>query len=651
MDAASQTPLKSPTSLTTRALRLALFRIGLVSMCAGLISYFVNQLAIEDDVRKRLVLSVEQTLQRESLPFREIMDAQRNFLAEFKDMDARADEKKKLVRDFDEIFYRHEDGSYTQRPGLFEGQALSDGRRYAEMSATYAPDIAPNDDVKARFALSYLLSHKYGSANKGRMFNFYGVVPEKGFPIYQSADIAKAFTYSGPDALRLETFEFYKRGFGSASHDTVFTLMYWDASNKAWMTTLATPDVADASGKHRILACVDVLLDELMTRTAKPSLPGAYSTIFLADADGTLIYHPQYLEAIKSSEGKASIRSLKIVDDYPMLGATQGLAPGKAKVVETHDDIIALGLIPGTPWVLSVHYPRALMTPSIVKNLVILAVLGVVTLLVEIFVLRSILLNQVAHPLSRLIQATRTVRLFKERLDHDVLPIRSHDEIGELAREFSQMADRIYDARDQLESKVQERTAALEEANRQLLALSSTDGLTGIANRRRFDQALESEWQRAQRSDGVLSLALIDVDWFKKYNDHYGHQAGDDCLRSVAHTLQSNAMRAGDLVARYGGEEFAVISSSVDQDHVLDFAQRLCSALEALALPHEASPLGHVTASVGVAVAAPKVHESSSELLKRADEALYRAKSRGRNQVVLADADDLSPMAHPLDGE
>jgi diguanylate cyclase (GGDEF)-like protein len=633
----AQTPVKSSTSLTARALRLALFRIGLVSVCAGLISYFVNQLRIEEDVHKRLVLSVEQTLQRESLPFREIMDAQRNFLTEFKDIYSRPDEKKKLLRDFDEIFYRHEDGSYTQRPGLFEGKALADGRRFGEMSATYAPDIAPNDDTKVRFALSYILSHKYGSSNKGRFFNFYGVVPEKGFPIFQAADIAKVFTYSGPDALKLETFEFYQRGFAAASKDTLFTLMYWDPSNKAWMTTIATPDVADASGKHQMLACVDVLLDELMTRTAKPYLPGAHSTLFMADADGTLIYHPQFLESIKSSEGKASIKSLKITNDYPVLTASQGLLPGKVQLVETKEDIIAMGLIPGTPWVMSVHYPRALMIPSIIENLVILAVLGVFTLLVEIFVLRSILLNQVAQPLLRLIQATRTVTLFKERIDHAALPIQSADEIGELAREFSQMADHIYDARDQLESKVQERTAALEEANRQLQALSSTDSLTGIANRRRFDEVLEAEWQRAQRAGSLLSLALIDVDWFKKYNDHYGHQAGDDCLRSVANTLRAYAMRTGDLVARYGGEEFVILSVSLDRDQALKFCQSLCSELHGLALPHEASPFGRVSISIGVAVVVPAQGVSSAALVKNADEALYSAKAQGRNQAVLAD--------------
>jgi diguanylate cyclase (GGDEF)-like protein len=627
----------SHSSLSSRALRLAVLRIGLVSVCAGAISYFLNQSTIEGSVRKQLLLSTEQTLQRESLPFREIKDLQRNFLDEFKEIYARPGMEKTLVHDFDQIFYRHPDGSYTQRARLFEGDALPDGRRFGGMSATYAPDTPPNDEIKARFALSYILSHKYGSTNKGRLFNFYGVVPEKGFPIYQAADIAKAFTYTGPEALKLETYEFYYRGFGSPDHDTLFTRMYWDSSNAAWMTTVATPDVADASGKHRILACVDVLLDELMRRTAKPTMQGSHSTIFQADADGTLIYHPYFTDAIKRSEGKASIKSLNLDGYYPLLKASLSSAPGTVALVSTVNDIVAVGIIPETPWVLAVHYPRSLMKPAILQNLAIVIALGLLTLLVEIFILRSILQNQVAIPLSRLIRATQLLGLSRVRLESDVLPTQSRDEIGELARDFARMADRIQDAHEQLELNVQERTAALVAANLKLMAMSTTDGLTGIANRRRFDEVLASEWRRAQRTGSALTLAMIDVDWFKRYNDHYGHQAGDDCLRSVASMLAANAHRAGDLVARYGGEEFVLIVAGGNSESALQLVQTLCHAMEEMALPHATSPFGHVTVSIGVATVIPGEGLSATTLLKKADEALYQAKAQGRNQAVLAE--------------
>ncbi|WP_339491912.1 PAS domain-containing protein [Pseudomonas rhizophila] len=445
-------------SLTTRALRLATFRIGLVSLGAGAISYYVNSTSIEKDVTGQLLLATEQTLQRESLPFREIKDLQRNFLEEFKQTLALPGMRAKLIEDFEQIFYRHDDGSYTQRPGLFEGEPLADGRRFARMSATYAPDIPPSDDTRARFALSYLLSYKYGSSSYGRLFNFYGVVPEKGFPIYQDADIAKVFTYSGPDALELEAYEFYARGFGTPGNDTLFTRMYWDFSNNAWMTTIATPDVVDESGRHQILASVDVLLDELMARTAKPAMQGAYSSLFIADDEGTLIYHPDVMEQVKSTAGKASIRSLEMTRSLPLLGVASALTPGHAQIVQAHDDIVAMGRIPDTPWVLAVHYPRALMTPAIVSNLMIVVALGLLTLLVEILILRSILQKQVAIPLFRLIAATRQFGAGKERLCLEQLPTQSADEIGELARAFGSMAERVQGTHDHLELEVRDRT-------------------------------------------------------------------------------------------------------------------------------------------------------------------------------------------------
>jgi len=625
-------------SLTARALRLAVLRIGLVSLCAGAISYYVNLSSLEKAITTQLLLSTEQTLQRESLPFNEIKDLQRNFLNEFRSRLDNPGSRAALVQDFDRIFYRHEDGSYTQRPMLFEGEPLPDGRRFAGMSATYAPDMPPDDDIKARFALSYILSYNYGSSVQGRLFNFYGVVPEKGFPIYQQADIAKVFTYSGPDALKLETYEFYARGFASPASETLFTRMYWDASNDAWMTTVATPDVADASGKHQILACVDVLLDELMKRTASPFVDGAYSTMFIADGDGTLIYYPGKMDQVKTSEGKASIRSLGLDGDYPLLESIPALTPGKAVVVQTRDDIVAMGLVPGTPWALAVHFPRAHMVPAILNNLLIVVALGLLTLLVEIFILRSILQKQVAIPLFRLMQATRSLGLSRERLNRDRLPVRSADEIGELARDFASMADRIQDAQEQLELKVKDRTAALEEANRQLVVLSTTDGLTGIANRRHFDETLVNEWRRSVRAGTLLSLMLIDVDLFKSYNDHYGHQAGDDCLRSVANALKVHAQRAGDLVARYGGEEFVLITTTPNADSALQHAQALGEAVEALALPHARSPFGFVTVSIGLAVMVLMEEVTAQDLLKQADQALYMAKARGRNQTMLASA-------------
>ena len=163
----------------------------------------------------------------------------------------------------------------------------------------------------------------------------------------------------------------------------------------------------------------------------------------------------------------------------------------------------------------------------------------------------------------------------------------------------------------------------------------STDELTKIANRRHFDYSLKEEWRRAKRSGNYLVLAMLDVDWFKKYNDCYGHNSGDECLKNVASTLQEHFNRAGDLVARYGGEELALIFTTTHSGNALLLAESICKSIEKKQIRHEMSPFGVVTVSIGVAGVVP-VDEEPSSLLKLADTALYRAKELGRNQAVIA---------------
>jgi diguanylate cyclase (GGDEF)-like protein len=162
---------------------------------------------------------------------------------------------------------------------------------------------------------------------------------------------------------------------------------------------------------------------------------------------------------------------------------------------------------------------------------------------------------------------------------------------------------------------------------------SSTDGLTGISNRRCFDEFLEREWGRATRNHSPLSLILLDIDFFKAFNDHYGHLAGDDCLRQVAHGLARSVRRPADLVARYGGEEFASLLPDTDAKGAAWMANHFLETMNAMNIPHARSELAdHVTLSMGVATLIPLVGQSSSELVLHADQLLYEAKKNGRNQ-------------------
>ena len=190
--------------------------------------------------------------------------------------------------------------------------------------------------------------------------------------------------------------------------------------------------------------------------------------------------------------------------------------------------------------------------------------------------------------------------------------------------------------RDRLEAELLDTKAALEASNTSLAALAYTDGLTGLFNRRYYEQALDRETLRAQRRQVPLALLMLDVDHFKKYNDHYGHPAGDACLNLIGRAIQRGLRRPGDLAARYGGEEFVILLPDTDAAGAAAVAEAIRAGVEDGALPHAAAPIGFVTVSVGVCALVPDAEGKDVEtLVRQADMALYEAKQQGRNRVAV----------------
>ncbi|MGD0731994.1 MAG: diguanylate cyclase [Terracidiphilus sp.] len=175
----------------------------------------------------------------------------------------------------------------------------------------------------------------------------------------------------------------------------------------------------------------------------------------------------------------------------------------------------------------------------------------------------------------------------------------------------------------------------LQEAYRAVETLAITDALTGLANRRRFDQCLTTEWRRGLRDHNPLALLLIDVDLFKSYNDTYGHVRGDSCLKQIAEAVLDVVARPGDLVARFGGEEFAVVLPNTGNEGAMRVANDICDDIRRRKLAHSANPLGIMTVSVGCATVVPSFGQHAVNLIELADEALYNAKRSGRNQASL----------------
>jgi len=194
-----------------------------------------------------------------------------------------------------------------------------------------------------------------------------------------------------------------------------------------------------------------------------------------------------------------------------------------------------------------------------------------------------------------------------------------------------------------------EKGLALERANEQLLRLSTTDGLTGIGNRRLFDQTLQGEWQRCARNQSALSLLMIDIDHFRRYNKHYGHQTGDECLRQVTRVLAGCVKRSGELVARFDGAEFVVLLPGVDGIEARRVAERCLQQMAGARIPHADSPVAPwLTLSIGLASRVPAPRVASATLVEAAKQALTRAKHTGRARLEVFDAEPVSaPASQP----
>ncbi len=229
----------------------------------------------------------------------------------------------------------------------------------------------------------------------------------------------------------------------------------------------------------------------------------------------------------------------------------------------------------------------------------------------------------------------RAVLMLENRLGRSAFSIDRLDMVMLIAGQLAVSLDNalLYDS---MERKVATRTQLLAEANQRLELLSATDPLTGLANRRRFDEILEGELRRALRTGSSFGAAMIDIDHFKSYNDRYGHIAGDSCLRRVATTLGKSIRQGVDLAARYGGEEFAFILPGADEEAALTMAERGRAAVEALNEPHSGAERGIVTVSIGVAAIVPTETVDAQQIIALADAALYDAKDNGRNQVCRA---------------
>lgn len=360
---------------------------------------------------------------------------------------------------------------------------------------------------------------------------------------------------------------------------------------------------SDGTGPGQGFLIMGRLLDEAILTTLKEQTRIPFSLLYPFPADGgrcgaidqVTSYQPDQLGFLEFNSGKyiQTCTSYLDVSGKPVFGI-QYLFPREI----TRKGVTSMG------------YAAALVIAA-----------GVII----VILLNLLLLHIILRPVQQLTEHAQRIEQeqdFSHRLNLD-----RHDEIGRLAHSLDTMVQTI-----------DQRTSELQLANEQLIILSVQDGLTGIANRRMFDSYLTKEWRRAMREQLPLSLILLDVDFFKKYNDTYGHQQGDRALIAVAETLQRHIRRPGDLAARYGGEEFAIVLPNTPIDGALLLAERIRAGVQELAMEHRASEISaHLSISVGVVTTIPPQRANNQDLdalVEAADQGLYRAKQQGRNRVV-----------------
>lgn len=269
----------------------------------------------------------------------------------------------------------------------------------------------------------------------------------------------------------------------------------------------------------------------------------------------------------------------------------------------------------------------AQINDNFVNTLFILIISGILLLL---FIFH--LATWVTAPIIKLNQS---VQDFREKSIPPEVDEERIDEIGQLGLTIKEMASEIKDNVMHLEIEIAERTAELEEINKELHGLSFADGLTGIANRRKFDSFFSQAFEHSKRSGHHLALMMMDIDNFKNYNDTYGHTEGDECLKLVAKFLRSEVKRSSDIAARYGGEEFVAVVQDTDLEGVLTIAENIRKGVESLKIKHEETDYKYVTISIGIVYDVPQLHESPEEFIAKADKAMYKAKNSGRNKVVV----------------
>lgn len=604
--------------------------IGIVSILA-----FISYISVyESEKNKRLEeLSsyVPERVRVDSEIFKLAEDNSKVFEKEF--MKLYNSDIKVTKDEFWSYYFVDSQGATRMKKEYFDGIYTKDGNYIYGMSSFIGNNQKVDDaDFQRRLVLSIKVLSKLGPAWTNRFPNVSVAFPENASVLFYPGE---PWGLNAKADLRMNELGVIKsvNKKDNPERTSVWSGLYYDETAQKWTISYMHP--VDFEGRHLITPGNDVYLSDLVERLTEKSADGTYN--FIMRKDGYLIAHPNNPDDGKKLIGELSIDKINIPlvkEAYGLIQKNVGQDYNKVKIIESkaYDSYFAVGDMKEPNWYLI----RVLPMENIRKIAHLAAIKvfidGMAILFTILFIVYYVMKYQGERHLRKLRQAAEAVG----RGEYDKvaggeieLPMELKNEIGLLSRSFFDMSINIKNFKENLEGIVEERTKALEKANNDLMKLSLLDGLTGIHNRRAFDKSINDVFLEAKMKLGTFSVMMMDIDFFKSYNDRYGHTDGDEIIKKVANTFKDN-IRKEDRVFRYGGEEFIIIFNNLEIDMAKKVGDKIIKAVQNLNIPHEESSYEVITVSAGI-TEYNNTFNGPEEIIKVADKKLYMAKEKGRN--------------------
>ena len=619
-------------------MRSIFWRIVIISLIIvfsiALVSYFRTYNKEKEKRLGELKNYVTDRIRTDSEIFRLAEDNLDVFAKEF--MKLYHSDVKVSEEEFWSYYFVDDQGAVRMKRKYFDGLYTEHGDYIYGMSSFIGNNQEVNDpDFQRRLVLASKVLAKLGPAWVNRFANVHVAYPENAITLFYPEEPWGLNARADLPMNELGVIRAVNKK-ENPERKPIWSGLYYDETAQKWMLTYMDP--LDEGDRHLITPAHDIYLSDLVDRLIEKDEEGTYN--FIIRKDGYLVAHPSDPTDEQKWVGQLSLDKINIPsvkEAYKLIQSEAGGDFSTVRIIknEAYDSYLAVGQFKGPEWLLVRVLPMNNIREAAHAAARKIFIEGVIILLIILFVVYNVMRYQVDHPLRQLTDAAEAIGRgeYKKVAQQAIkLPIHLKNEIGLLSIRFVEMATNIKDSQENLERIVEERTKALEDANVELMKMNLRDGLTEIHNRRSFDRSIGKMFSDAKEDQGTFSIMMLDIDFFKKYNDTYGHAEGDKVLKSIAQIFKKN-IRGEDRVFRYGGEGFVAIFNHADIKAAKEVAQRVMKAVQELQIVHQQSPFGIVTISGGIEEF-KKEYASPEEMIKAADEKLYRAKRDGRNQIM-----------------